>query len=93
MTFYAKQFTEHEIEKYIEPLLDQASEDSWRGEWGYTYGWKGNPIIAAVLMYKNRYKKLESRKEEIEKELAHYKSRYLESALHAKQILGATNDK
>lgn len=84
-----RRWTDTTIEKYIEPLLTQAQSDSWYGEYGgYVYGWKGDPIVAAILMYRKKIKAQAERIAELDRDLNHYRGRYNEAATSAKQLLG-----
>lgn len=84
-----RRYTDAAVEKYIEPLLSQAQSDSWYGEYGgYVYGWKGNPIVAAILMYRKKIKAQSEKIVELERSLLHYQTRYNEAAVSAKQLLG-----
>lgn len=86
----SKRYTVDEVRKYVEPLLSEASSDSWHGEYNYVYGWKGNPIVAAILQLKKESEEKSKRIKELERDLYHYKTRYEEAAINARKLIGAT---
>lgn len=84
-----RRWADPDIEKYIEPMLTQAQPDSWYDEYGgYVYGWRGNPIVAAILMCRKKIKSQAEKIAELERDLHHYRNRYNEAAVLAKQLLG-----
>jgi hypothetical protein len=78
----------NELNAYVAKIEPLASEASWREDWQYVDGYKGNPIACAILMLRKETQIKAEKIQSLEKELAHYKERYNYVLIKAKEVTG-----